>query len=244
MADKEKETEIQDEATSTPEGKAGDTSKNKVSENAETKTSAAEGKKAEGEKTFTQDELNEIVGKVRNDGREAGLKDALKKLGVEDLDAAVDAVKKAKELEEANLSEKEKLEKRIQELEDANKKASQTLSETESQAMEATIKAAVVDQAASKFESGEAVYQLLDRFLITVDDNGDVVGVDKALEKVAEKYPFTVRKGKAGVTNTSVTNPENAEKVGTTDDQRRKEYFGLQDNEFWQGSGVRRIAEE
>lgn len=69
--------------------------------------------KKKAEITLTSDKLKERLDKARGSARE----DLLKELGVESVDAAREVLKKAKELEEAQLSEQERLKKRAEEAE-------------------------------------------------------------------------------------------------------------------------------
>ncbi len=65
---------------------------------------AAEGNTGGEERRFTQEEVNKLVGGAKSDG----MKRVLKELGIDSVDNAKDALKKLRDLEEAQKSELEK----------------------------------------------------------------------------------------------------------------------------------------
>lgn len=75
--------------------------------------------KTEQVKTFTQEELNNIISERLQKERSSWIKE----LGVEDVKSAKDAVKKIKEIEDANKSEAEKLKAELDEMKNNYSKA-------------------------------------------------------------------------------------------------------------------------
>lgn len=72
-------------------------------------------------KTFTQADVDRIISERIKRAEETATKKALEKLGVENLDSAAEVLKKAKEREEADMSELDKLRKQIEDLSHKNK---------------------------------------------------------------------------------------------------------------------------
>jgi hypothetical protein len=66
------------------------------------------------EPSFTQDDVNRLVGKTRKEAREAAKLALLEELGIDDLSAIKTVLKQAKEREDAELSETQKLERELQ----------------------------------------------------------------------------------------------------------------------------------
>jgi uncharacterized protein (DUF3084 family) len=188
-----------------------------------------------------------MLGKVRQEGRSVGEKNALnevlKATGVESVDELTEIVKTFENKKREEMSELEKLqtdlEKTLTELNEAKEFGKQA----EQAAINAHAKAAVMNAAAAKFQDGEAVWELMNKNSLEVDtDTGEVKGVQEALDNLAERYPFLIRK--KGASSTSATNPAAAESAGRTDEVRRSEYFGMGSNPFWGGRGVRQVKIE
>jgi hypothetical protein len=133
------------------------------------------------DKTFSQEDVDRIV-KER-------LKRATSRYA--DYDDLKEAAKKLKELQEAELSEKEKLEKRIQELEDAETEAKQQAQARELEINEKLIRAEVRLVAGTMgFSTPDDAYALAELADVSVEEDGSVKGVDKALEKLAKAKPY------------------------------------------------------
>jgi hypothetical protein len=140
-----------------------------------------EPRSGEEEKTFSQDDLNRIV--------EQRLK--RERARYADYDDLKEAAKKLKELKDAELSEKEKLEKRIQELEDAEAEAKQQAQARELEINEKLIRAEVRLVAGTMgFSTPDDAYALAELADVSVEEDGSVKGVDKALEKLAKAKPY------------------------------------------------------
>lgn len=216
-------------------------------ESVEEITSTPEGNVAEvsAPKMFTQDEVNKMLGDVRQDARSKGERKALEEFfsiaGVQSGDELQGIIEEYKDIKLSAMTEQERL---AAELEEARSKAAQAealAGETKAEADKNLIKSAIVGAAAGRFADAEAAYKLVDLDNITLND-GQVLGVEEALNVLEEKYPF-LKKGKTSVV--SPTNPEGAkESKARSDAARRAEYFGMSKTGFWEGEGVRRIVEE
>jgi hypothetical protein len=229
MGEKEENTRTD---TSTDDGKTSEAVESSKKTSETKVTSSVEGKNdTKEEPKFTQEQVNEMLGKIRHEGREVGAKNALdevlKATGAESVDALTEIVSSFKDKEREEMSELEKLQTDLSEAMNKVEKAEEFGKLAEQTAINAHAKAAVLNEASAKFQDGEAVWQLLDKDL---------------LEVKMERYPFLLRK--KGASKTSAANPAGAEAVGRTDEVRRAEYFGMGSNPFWGGQGVRRVKIE
>lgn len=141
---------------------------------------------SEEEKSFSQADLDRII--------EQRLKRERSRYA--DYDDLKTAAKQLKELQDAELSEKEKLEKRIQELEDAATEAQQQAQSRELEINEKLIKAEVRLVAGTMgFSTPDDAYALAGLADVSVEEDGSVKGVKKALEKLAKDKPYLLDGG-------------------------------------------------
>ncbi len=70
-----------------------------------------------GEPTFTQKQLDELIGTARSKGRESGATAILKDLGIEDLKTLKAVVTDHRESQQASMTELQKAQERVEELE-------------------------------------------------------------------------------------------------------------------------------
>lgn len=105
-------------------------------------------------KTFTQEELNDIVGNRSKQSREAAINELLKELGEENLDGLKTKHKAAKDAEEASKTEAEKLLAQAQRLETENADLAQKLADAEAARRRDKLEGAVVMAA----KDAKAVY--------------------------------------------------------------------------------------
>jgi len=249
---KKKAGESKEEPTSTPEGKNGEELTIVKPEKVEIATPKKEtaqpaGKKGEDggteDKTFTQEEVNVLLGKVRGEARESATKAFLEEIGVDSAENIKSSLTKLADIEREALTEQERLLADLNTAQLELEKAQGAQTKSKELADLATINAEIAKHAAERFQSVDAVLKLIDRKDISLDD-GKISGVSEALDVVEANYPFTLRK--AGVSIVSPTNPAGAKGgPGKTDEQRHTEYFGMgQASEFWDGQEIRQIAEE
>ena len=236
------------EATSNEEGKnSNPVEKETVEAPVEpVETSVDEGKNIGTEPTFTQEEVNQLLGKIRSEGRDKGnqqaIDDILEKTGVASLDALEAMATEHKELALSAMTDKERLESELADSKLAEERADARADVATSAANEAVLKSAIVDAAAGLFESAEAAYMLLDKDSLVLDEKGDIEGLEEALEVLLKEYAFLKKGGPSSIVST--TNPAPVEPTGRSDEQRRAEYFGRADTDRFFGSGeVRKIVE-
>lgn len=140
---------------------------------------------ANGDKTFTQDELNAIVqDRLARATKGQPSKDELTELRA--------AKTKLEELEQAGASELEKANKAR---EQAEAKATEALATANERLLKSTAITALVGAGVT---SVEAAYRALDKTGLTVEDDGTVSGLDDAVKALVEEVPAFVGKGTPG----------------------------------------------
>jgi len=170
------------------------------------------------ERTFTQDEVNRMQAQTRRDERN--------KFGdYGDLKARA---ARADELEQAQLSDTQKLEARAIE---AERKASEAQEQIASAmiASEVKVRASVLGVI-----DPDAAYLLLDRSNVRYDATEGVTGVDDALASLLEAKPYL-----KSTNRTPNLNPESGQPVATqrlTAEQREAaQYLGMTDEQYAKG---------
>lgn len=155
-----------------------------------------------GDRTFTQQEVDAIVGERAKRASEAAVTKLLEKFGLPSVEALETTMTKAKDLEQANLSETEKLK---QEAEKYRTKLTETESVTAAklaQANERLLKAAVMAEAAKAEhkitpEALPDVWLFVDRAKLEMDDDGNVKGLEDAVKSVLKARPYLTVASKA-----------------------------------------------
>ncbi len=191
---------------------------------------------ANGGKTFTQDEVNAIVGRTRTEGREVGERALLEKLGVKSADDLTSIIQAARQAEEANKTE-------LQRAQDAKAASDAALAEERQQREEErnaftkrlldgeiriAASTAVMDKDGKKVirpafrkEALEDVTLLIDRKQITEKD-GKFEGLDKALEELAKAKPYLLEEQETAPKGTpTLKGQKRTEPVGANEERRR-----------------------
>lgn len=151
----------------------------------------------DGNRTFTQEDLDKIAEAQRKRGVAKGQADLLAALGVESVDDVKAALEEAAKLRDAQLSEKERLEKQLAEAKTAVEKAAAEAEAAKQAATEQLIQAAVIREASKADyklynEAIPDVWVYIDKSAIKVNEDGTFEGVDKAVEAVIKKRPYLV----------------------------------------------------
>jgi len=167
--------------------------------------------------TMSQEQLDEIIKGRVDRAKEKALSDLAKKQGYDSIDQMVEAATKAKEKEESEKSEIEKLTaaktKAERDALDAQTEIASTLIKAEFKVMAA--QKGVIDPEAAYFTA-----QGLDMINATVNlDTKTVKGIDKDIDKLIELKPFLKGSGdKTPVpSNQTPLNPEKQKSGGTKD---------------------------
>lgn len=174
---------------------------------------AGGGNSQAGPRTFTQDEVNALLGTTRKEARERLLKD----LGVDSPDAVKAALAKAKEVEDAQKSELQKALERAQAAEAASAAALKASTE---RAIRSEFKVAAALAGATHPEDA---YALADLAGVQVDDAGNVGGVADEVKRLVEAGRLPIKGNKAQAANLdagagSGDNP-NQQKAKLTDEE-------------------------
>ncbi len=189
---------------------------------------------AEGGKTFTQEEVNRLVGDARKDGRSSGEKALLESLGLKSADDLKGIVQAARDAEEKNKTE-------LQKAQDAATNAASALEEEKRQRVEEhdaftrrlldgeiriAASAAVMDKDGKKVvrpafrkEALDDVTLLIDRTSIT-EKNGKFEGLDKALETLAKSKPYLLAGEAQTPKGTPPTNGQRRTEVSQSSERR------------------------
>lgn len=157
----------------------------KVDEVIDTENTTVEKPETKSEKTFTQEELNEIVAKrvERERKKQAELDEKLKRL--EALEKADEERRKAEMTEAERLkAEKEEAAKKAEEAAEQVKKAQETANQrivnTEIRSVARALNA----------NDPNDVLALLDKSIVEIDDDGNVKGVEEAVKALKEAKPW------------------------------------------------------
>jgi FKBP-type peptidyl-prolyl cis-trans isomerase (trigger factor) len=170
------------------------------------------------DKTFTQDEVNRMMGQARRDARSQ----------FSDYSELKSRAAKADELEQANLTEAERLEVRVS---DAEKRATDAQEQVSSAMIASEVKVRATQMG---IVDPDAAFLLLNKKNVAYNVADGVSGVDDALAQLLEDKPY-LRAGN----RTPNINPETgqaAPPVRLTVDQREAaRLMNLTDEEYSQG---------
>lgn len=182
-------------------------------------------------KTFTQADVDRIISERIKRAEEAATKKALDKLGVNDFDSAAEALKKAKEREEAELTEREKLLKQIDDLANKNKAHTEQIlfmqRERLTSARDAAIKSALTN---ARVTNVDRVFTLLSaerkaELEAVMSETGEIdkKAVEKLTATAQKEYAEYFRSGSPGSpSNAGGTAPSaDAERIRKTLEQRK-----------------------
>lgn len=183
------------------------------------------------EAKFTQADVDRIISERIKRAEEAATKKALDKLGVENFDSAAEALKKAKEREEAELTEREKLQKQIDDLTNKNKAHTEQIlfmqRERLTGARDAAIKSALTT---ARVTNVDRVFTLLSaerkaELEAVMSETGEIdkKAVEKLTATAQKEYAEYFRSGSPGSpSNAGGTAPSaDAERIRKTLEQRK-----------------------
>lgn len=132
------------------------------------------------ERVFTQDELNRINKRTKEQAEQRAVNGLLETLGLESVDDLQAAIKAKQELENANKSE---LEKAME----AQRKAEQRAEAAVKAANDKLIKAALMAEAGKLGVSHpQDAHLLADMSKIELDDTGEVIGASEVVKELVE----------------------------------------------------------
>lgn len=174
------------------------------------------GQEGGSDRVFTQEEVNAIISQRLERAKLSWQKD------LPDIDSLKAKAEKFDQLEMAKKTEAELL---ADQLAQAQARAV----EAETRATEQLMKAAVMVEASRmKFRSPEIAWQLLDLSMVSIDDNGKVVGVKECLEALAEEHEYLIEKPKAPGLDAARGTSQRAQPVKlTAEEQQAAEALGM-----------------
>jgi hypothetical protein len=148
------------------------------------------------DKTFTQEDVNNIAAKEARKAQEK----LFKELGIEDFENAKDGFKKFQEWQEAQKTDAEKQAEKLQNLEKESLQDKETISSLTAQvsAMKAGVNAEFVEDVVA-----------LAQLQVTED-----VTIDDAIKKVTEKYPHFLGEGSEEPGKPSISTGNHSRKSG------------------------------
>lgn len=153
-------------------------------------------------KTFTQDEVNDLIGERAKRAKEAARKEILESLGFEKLDDLKGVVSTFREQQAAQKSELEKAQETLSETQ-------RKLAEQERKRVDGLINAEVLYRAAQmNFVNPKEALRLIDISQVNVGDDDVVTGVEEALKALAEASPHLLKSDTGRrAPNLGATNP-------------------------------------
>lgn len=166
-------------------------------------------------KTFTQEELNRLLKEEKNKVRSQ----------FADYEDLKEKAAKLAEIEQAQMTEAEKLQKQLEAAQQAIAKAEQDRLAALETVKTSTIRSAVVSKAAElNFENPEDAYSLLDKTGLSLNDAGQVEGVEAALKSLAETKKYLIKQQRASL---EPFNPVGSgQQLQESDDKRRARIYG------------------
>src|SRR5690625_796391 len=154
------------------DGEGGDQAPtNEPGEQEQTNETGTDSQKQSEEKTFRQEDVNNIVAREAKKAQEK----LLKELGIDDFDNAKEGLQKFREWQESQKTEQEKQQEKLQELQTNNETLANENANLKAQL--AAVKQGV------KSDSVEDVIALAERLV------NDETTIDDAIKQVIEKYP-------------------------------------------------------
>ena len=141
--------------------------------------------------TFSQDQVNVLMGQIRKEARERVQKELMDKYGdLEGLKAAAENWKRAEEASkseaqkqaDAAAAERAKLEKKLADSEAAQQALNDRL-------VEQVLRSAVMREAQALGVDPDVAWAMIDRATLSLDEKGDAAGVKTALEALKKAKP-------------------------------------------------------
>lgn len=143
---------------------------------------------------LSQKDLDKMFADRAKQARESERRKLLEELGLENVDAAKSALKKAKELEESQLSELEKAQKEAEKARELAEKARQEADAAIATANEQLMRAAVLNQATNAgFNDPNDAWLYITRDKITVKDDGSYDGLEAEIKRISEEKPYLLK---------------------------------------------------
>lgn len=150
---------------------------------------------------FEQEDLDHVAGKSRKEGHTAGHNSVLKALGFENEEEGIEFLKKAREKEDAEKTELEKLADKVAGLEQDKEDADTALKAEKSSSLTSRLRSAVKLEIVSNSKLSVHPDALDDVWVVLqaeylgddgihISENGKITGVAKSVEKLLKAKPY------------------------------------------------------
>jgi len=185
------------------------------------------------DKTLTQAQVNELLGRTRSEARVR----LLKELGVEKFEDAKTALEAAKAAEEERRKAEEAQKSELQKAMDRVAALQQQSAEVEQKYANTVLRANIEREAARLgFNDPGDAYSIIDMAKLTIAEDGAVSGVAEALKELSDSKPYLLRKETPRI---PPTNPGKGAAQKETDAERRARLRGIGNMPFGKhGGGV------
>lgn len=131
-------------------------------------------------KTFTQEDLNRVASREKKEGRAGAKREILEELGVDDLEAAKEAIAAKTQREEEQRTETEKA---LAKAAEAEAKAAKKEAELEQRLHDSTVKDALLEAGVDRKNVSRIVS------MVTVEVGADEEAITEAVEELREDLP-------------------------------------------------------
>lgn len=143
---------------------------------------------------MSQKELDKLIGARAKQAAQSATNKLFEKLGVSNADEIEAALKKAKDFEEAQLSEAEKLQREMEAAKKSAAEATAAATQAMAEANEMLLKAAVMTAATGAgFNDPADAWLYIDREAIKPAEGGGYEGLEDAVKAVSEAKPYLVK---------------------------------------------------
>lgn len=146
-----------------------------------------------GATALTQEQVNELVGRTRAEARQRATTELLQQFGTESAEQLAERLKRLQELEQAQLSEQERVQAKLSELESKLAERDAAVAEAQAQMQRLRIEQAVQSAAvAANFRTPADALALIDISAVVFDDSGQPSGVAELVAALATERPYLV----------------------------------------------------
>lgn len=158
--------------------------------------SGGDGSTGSPARTFTQAEVDALLGERAKRATEASTKKLLETLGVTDLDAAKKTLEEAEKLRQAQMSELEKAQKAAEKAQAEAAAAKEAEAAAIARANETLLRSAVLAEAAAAgFHNPADAWLYVDKSKLELSDGGEVKGAKAAVEATVKERGYLVKAG-------------------------------------------------
>lgn len=172
-------------------------------------------------KTFSQAEIDALIGDRAKRAKEAGAKAVMDALGIQDIEAAKALIAEATTLRQSQMSELEKAQQAsaaLQKQLDDEKAAKEAAI---ARADETLLRSAVLAEAAGAgFHNPADAWLYVDRSKLELSEDGEVKGAKAVVEAVAKERGYLVKTGQAAPTPGSPRTDRRAAPATATPDKK------------------------